>query len=304
MIIAIVYKRVSKVTKIIMFFYVLFLYGCTYPIDIEKKPLKRVALVIGNQHYIGNELKNPINDAKGMAKTLKGIGFEVLLELDVTLHQLNQALKKLETMVEADNSMVFIYFAGHGNTLTKDSAEQYLLMTNQEEKVLVSIYKFYDFLSRVKARYNIMVMDACRDYQEHYIPLEKIANTEALNNYRGNFREVMIRYEGGLKVDENVTLDNKYSYHFPKSTILSYSTDLYQKAKDWSIHSDKHSPYSYALINYLNDEEIPIEEVFKRVRRSLTIETEDKQSNFEHTSLKRNIWLVPKRAEVAIAPPI
>jgi uncharacterized caspase-like protein len=304
MIIAIVYKRVSKVTKIIMFFYVLFLYGCTYLIDIEKKPLKRVALVIGNQHYIGNELKNPINDAKGMAKTLKGIGFEVLLELDITLHQLNQALKKLETMVEADNSMVFIYFAGHGNTLTKGSAEQYLLMTNQEEKVLVSIYKFYDFLSRVKARYNIMVIDACRDYQEHYIPMEKSVNQEALNNYRGNFREVMIRYEDGLKVDENVILDNKYSYLFPTSTILSYSTDLYQKAKDWSIYSSEHSPYSYALINYLNDEEIPIEEVFKRVRSSLITETENKQSNLEKTSLQKNIWLVPKRADVAVAPPI
>ena len=67
--------------RIIMFFYILLLLGCTTQPNIEEKPVKRVALVIGNQHYVDNELENPIYDAKGVAKTLESIGFDVVLKL-------------------------------------------------------------------------------------------------------------------------------------------------------------------------------------------------------------------------------
>jgi len=286
---------------IIIFLYILLFLGCRHPLKTEKNQVKRVALVIGNQHYVDNGLENPIYDAKGIAKTLESIGFDVLLKLDITLAQLNYALDRLKDRIEPNNTIVFIYFAGHGNTLKKGSSEEYLMMTDKRKKVLVSIYKFYDFLTKVNARHNIIVIDACRDYQKHYITMEK-KNREVLKNFRGNFRTVNIRYDDGIKKDESVILDNEYSYKLPKSTIVSYATMFHQKAKDWSIHNDKHSPYSYALMHYLDDEEIPIEEVFRRVRSSLLKETNREQSNLEETNLEKNIWLVPKRAEVAVAP--
>ena len=139
----------------LMLFCVLLFSACTTQPNIEEKPIKRVALVIGNQHYVDNELENPIYDAKGVAKTLESIGFDVVLKLDVTLHELNQALEQMKNKIEANKSIVFIYFAGHGNTLQKNSSEQYLMMTDSEKKVLVSIYKFYDFLKEANARHNI-----------------------------------------------------------------------------------------------------------------------------------------------------
>ena len=39
---------------------------------------KRVALVIGNANYKENPLANPVNDAKAMCSTLKGLGFDLL----------------------------------------------------------------------------------------------------------------------------------------------------------------------------------------------------------------------------------
>ena len=39
---------------------------------------KRLALVIGNSEYIKGPLKNPVNDAKLIAKALDSLGFEVL----------------------------------------------------------------------------------------------------------------------------------------------------------------------------------------------------------------------------------
>lgn len=40
----------------------------------------RLALVIGNANYSNAPLQNPVNDAKAMAQTLRGLGFNVIQE--------------------------------------------------------------------------------------------------------------------------------------------------------------------------------------------------------------------------------
>ena len=288
--------------KIVLLYVVMLFCSCTAVLQAEKKSIKRIALVVGNQDYVDNALENPENDARGIARTLESIGFEVILRLNVTLRGLEKALSELQSKIEPNNTIVFLYFAGHGNTLAKVSSEEYLMMTDKKEVVLVSIFKLYDFLNNAKARYNIVVIDACRDYKEHYVPLDEDENMKKLKNFRGNFRTVSIRSSDGIKKKQPVVLDNNYSYKFPSSTIVSYATMPNQRAKDWSIHDEKHSPYAYALMKYLNDEEIPIEEVFRRVRTSLLKETGREQSNLEELNLEKNIWLVPKRANVAFTP--
>src|SRR6185503_20497055 len=52
----------------------------------------RTALVIGNSAYRENALKNPVNDARAMATTLRDLGFTVLL------HE-NASKKTMETAV-------------------------------------------------------------------------------------------------------------------------------------------------------------------------------------------------------------
>ena len=292
-----------------MLFFIFMLLACSHQPNMKNKVSKKVALVIGNQQYVSNELENPVNDARGISETLKKIGFDVTLLEDTTLHELNEALEELKSKIEPEKTIVFIYFAGHGNTLQKNSSEQFLMMTDKEKIVLVSIFKFYDFLERVKARHSIVAIDACRDYQQHYIALNHKNNSQSLKNFRGNFsvkgfRAGNIRYDDGIKKDVKVLLDNDYSYKLPNSSLVSYATEHNQKAKDWSIHDVHHSPYCYALMEHLDDEEVPIEEVFRRVRVSILKETKRKQSNSEEMKLEKNIWLVPKKAQVALAPPI
>jgi uncharacterized caspase-like protein len=293
----------------VMFFFIFILMGCSHHPSVSNETPKKVALVIGNQHYVGNELDNPINDAIGVSQSLRKIGFDVTLVLDITLHELNETLKDLEKKIEAENTIVFIYFAGHGNTLQKNSSEQFLMMTDKEQPILVSIFKFYDFFKRVHARHSIMAIDACRDYQKHYIALNDSKNSKKLKNFRGNFnlekfRAGAIRYDDGIKKDIDVLLDREYDYKLPNSVLVSYATERNQRAKDWSIYDPLHSPYSYALMQHLDDEEVPIEEVFRRVRVSMLKETNRQQSNSEEMKLEKNIWLVPKKAQVALAPPI
>ena len=57
--------------------------ACSPQPVFKEKAVKCVALVIANQDYM-DILENTINDAKGMARVLKSIGFEVILKLDVT----------------------------------------------------------------------------------------------------------------------------------------------------------------------------------------------------------------------------
>jgi hypothetical protein len=234
-----------KVMYFFMFAFLFILIGCTKQPHSQNKMLKKVALIIGNQDYVGNKLDNPRNDAIGMKKSLKKIGFEVTLALDSTLVELNRTLEQLESNIEANNTIVFIYFAGHGNTLHENSSEQFLMMTDKEKPVLVSIFKFYDFLKRVEARHSIISLDACRDYQKHYISIGRTRE----KNFRGNFslerfRAGKIRSDDGFKKDVEVFIDKDYDYKLPNSILVSYSTHRNEKAKDWSVHDEKHSPYS------------------------------------------------------------
>ena len=84
--------------------------ACSHQSVFKEKAVKCVTLVIGNQDYM-DILKNPINDAKGMAKVLKSISFEVILRLDVTLAQLDENLAVLRTKNEPNSTMIFIYFS-------------------------------------------------------------------------------------------------------------------------------------------------------------------------------------------------
>ena len=285
--------------KIVMFFFIFFYVGCVNKAILEEKKVKRIALVIGNQNYEDNELKNSLNDAKGVAETLRRIGFEVLPRYNVTLAELEESLALLKAKIEPNNTMVFIYFAGHGNTLRKNSAEEFLLMTDKEQQKLVSIYKFYDLLREAKARYNIICIDACRDYKEY-----KADEREKVSNFRGNFLTRTMRHGKGRKAIENAFLDNKYSYKLPRSTIVSYAAMHHQRASDGTEYDLPNSPYASALMKYLDDKEIPIEEVFRRVRVSLLKQTNGIQSNLEETNLEKNIWLLPKKTGISFMPPI
>ena len=77
-----------------------------------------MALVIGNSEYgpaIG-ALKNPANDAKLMAETLKGLGFSVDLVLDADQKAMKRAVKSFGAKLREAGSEAtgLFYYAGHG----------------------------------------------------------------------------------------------------------------------------------------------------------------------------------------------
>jgi hypothetical protein len=74
------YRRLATVLSIVAALWVL-----VVAFDTLAASQSRIALVIGNSTYQHtSKLRNPINDARLMAQTLRELGFKVLERTDVT----------------------------------------------------------------------------------------------------------------------------------------------------------------------------------------------------------------------------
>src|SRR6201995_1960821 len=75
---------------------------------------KRVAFVVGNGAYKNvAQLPNPPIDAKAMATTLRGVGFEVVEGTNLTRDKMTEKLLDFGKKAQGSDVAVF-YYAGHG----------------------------------------------------------------------------------------------------------------------------------------------------------------------------------------------
>ena len=87
---------------------------CFISLSTLSQQEKRLALVIGNGNYDKGALKNPVNDALLIAKTLEKLDFDIILDTNI-------AYKRdfVETIKEFGNKrqncdVALVYYAGHG----------------------------------------------------------------------------------------------------------------------------------------------------------------------------------------------
>jgi formylglycine-generating enzyme required for sulfatase activity len=128
---------------------------------------KRVALVIGNDHYqhVG-ELNNAVADARSIAAALKKAGFAVTLKSDADLDTMKQAVRQFKASLSGGDEAIFFY-SGHGVQL---GAANYLLPVNitsdSEEQVkddAIPLQRLLDDLQDQKVKFALAIIDACRD---------------------------------------------------------------------------------------------------------------------------------------------
>src|SRR3989442_1074813 len=74
---------------------------------------KRVALVIGNGSYAVGPLNNPALDARAMAQTLRGLGFEVLAHENLDYQRMRRAVADFGDRI-AGGGVGLFYYSGHG----------------------------------------------------------------------------------------------------------------------------------------------------------------------------------------------
>ncbi|BAM88601.1 conserved exported hypothetical protein [Bradyrhizobium oligotrophicum S58] len=219
-------------------------------------PEPRVALVIGNASYQNAPpLENPDNDAHAVAKLLNSAGFEVITATDLTQNEMLKVVQDFSSRVAAHgpNAVAMVYYAGHGVQL---AGENYLIPIDARisapSDLMTSTVRLVDLMATLDAipsRMRIVVLDACRNN-----PFPSI-------NDAGR----------GLAIVDA-----------PNGSIVGYSTSPGEEALDGR---GEHSPYTQAFLNLARQPNMPIEQLFKRVRLQVNQTTDGRQTPWESSSL-------------------
>ena len=141
----------------------------------DAKPVKeqktvyanRRALVIGNDAYKQvTKLVNAREDANAMADSLRKVGYQVTLKLDLNEKEMKIALRTFKSQIEGGDEVLF-FFAGHGVQL---GASNYLLPIDiageSEEQIkddAMQLQRVLDDIGERKAKLTLALIDACRD---------------------------------------------------------------------------------------------------------------------------------------------
>jgi len=246
--------------------------GTTQPSFAEK----RIALIIGNGAYPNlGTLKNPPNDAKLMARTLRSLGFEVIERIDADQKGMKKAIKafgnKLETA--GREAVGLFYYAGHG---VQVRGQNYMIPVNvdiQDEADVdieaVSANAVLDNIAFAGNDLNIVILDACRN-----------------NPFKRSFRAAS---RGLARMDAS------------KGTLIAYATSPGDVAADGK---GDNSPYTEALARAMLTPGLNVERVFKEVRNKVIEATDSLQVPWEASSLTGgDFYFNTEGATPAAAPP-
>ena len=228
---------------------------------------KRLALVIGNSNYNKGPLKNPVNDALLMARTLDSLDFDVILDTNISNKE-----NFIRTIREfgnkrSDYDVAFVYYAGHGIQV---GAENFLLPTKvnfeTEYDVMdfgVSVQNIMRYLTGMTNQVNILVLDACRD-----------------NPFEGNWNKTRSLKGGGLaKIPP------------PTGSLIAFSTDAGNTAADGD---GENSVYCRSLCENMMLENTSLDQVFRNVRSDVLKITNGNQRPVESSQLTGSVYYLNK----------
>jgi hypothetical protein len=218
----------------------------------------RWALVIGNGHYDDELLKLPNApvDADAIAKKLEGLGFKVTHENDVTKQRLKDLVSVFQAQLKNGGAGLF-YYSGHAFQL---NGNNYLLpiegtFTTPSDLITKSVAMdlIFSAFQTDGTSPVFVILDACR-------------NNPFVHSYDKN------DWVPGLAPPRNA----------PPNTLIAYATDPGSTTEDGV---SAHSPYTQALLQFLGQPGMSVEDVFKNVRK-LVHQTRPEQVPWENTSLK------------------
>lgn len=223
----------------------------------------RVALVIGNAAYKTAPLANPRNDAHAMAELLRKAGFEVDERLDTSQQQLEDAIGRFGARIrDAKVHFGLFYYAGHGlqlqwrNYLVPVSAE--IRAAEDVPRQTVDVSELFKYMNEAKGRSFLIILDACRD-----------------DPFGGAYKPP---YKGLSQFDA------------PTGSLLAYATAPGNVALDGE---GKNGLYTSNLLAELQVRGEKVEDVFKRVRLNVRLQSHGRQVPWETTSLEEDVYLFP-----------
>ena len=220
----------------------------------------RIALVVGNSGYgTVSPLDNPSRDARLIAETIEGLGFEVTLLLDATQVDMKRGIAQFGRALRdaGPEATGLFYYAGHG---VQSFGANYLLPVDISlsdaadlDLVAVEAQSVLRQMASARNRANIVILDACRNNPFSDIP--------AFN-------------DNGLA-----------EMKAPTGTFLAYATAPGAVALDGLTEN---SPFTQSLARLLPTPGMPIEQMFKQVRVDVLETTRGLQTPWDSSSLTSN----------------
>lgn len=213
----------------------------------------RLALVIGNSNYAASPLKNPVNDARDMAKKLSELGFEVMSYTNVNRQNMRLAIRDFGNKLKRAEVGLF-YFAGHGiqikgiNYLVPVATD--ISSADEVQDESIDANAILRKMESAGNKVNIVILDACRN-----------------NPFASSFRSL----DRGL-----ARMDG------PVGSFIAYATSPGAVAADGQ---GRNGLYTQHLLSALNKPDLTIEQVFKKVRYGVVHDTGGKQTPWESSSL-------------------
>ena len=210
----------------------------------------RIALVVGNGAYGGElgALRNPVNDARLMAQTLRGVGFTVRLVEDADEDALEDAVVAFggDLRRSGNGGVALFYYAGHG--VQSESGANYLIPVDSQVETeqhlktrAVRATLVLEEMEEAPTALNIVVLDACRN-----------------NPFAASGRNI-----GGSRGLARMETP-------PGSFFLAYSAAAGQVAEDGD---GANSVYTGALAAAMAQPGLELEEVFKQAGRTVRTQT-------------------------------
>ena len=220
---------------------------------------KRLALVIGNSAYTGDlaALRNPVNDARLMEKTLRQVGFSVTRIENADWQVLTDAIVTFGDALHrgGKDGVGLFYYAGHG---VQYQGENYLIPVGarvEYERHLkaraVSAKRPLEEMEGAPTALNIVVLDACRN------------NPFAAGRSFGKSR-------GLVRMDVPTG-----------SFFVAYSAAAGQVAEDGD---GANSVYTAALAAAMAQPGLQLEDVFKRAGHEVETQTGGSQKPWQEGS--------------------
>ena len=221
----------------------------------------RTALVIGNANYDSAPLKNPVNDARDIANSLRELDFDVTLLLDAGQNKMRRAINNFGRTLR-DGGVGLFYFSGHGMQV---NGQNFLIPVDapieSEEDVEIESVAANRVLAKMKTArnsLNIVILDACRN-----------------NPFARSFRSA----SRGLA-----------SMDAAKGSFIAYATASGDVASDGT---GGNSPYTSALVQQLKKPGLKLEDVFKKVSAEVQIKTNGKQVPWVGSNFTGDFYFIP-----------
>ncbi|WMS44150.1 caspase family protein [Acuticoccus sp. MNP-M23] len=234
--------------------------------DISASEPPRVAFVIGNQDYDNltvDALKNPINDGKLVARSLRRLNFDVVEGYDLTLDELTTLFASNRAKIDNAEAVV-LYYAGHGFQL---DGKNYVVPVDAQLTSIGAIPLQTVQLDALVAelantdRPTLIFMDACREN-----PLPPSVDADTIDG--------LAQIEAGT------------------NTFIAFSTEL---GKVSFGGQGNNSPFALAMATHLETPGQSVSDLMIAVRNETQDLTLNRQTPWTQESLQAQFYFTDRQ---------